>query len=566
MLTFEITYTGSSGDKHFEITLIDYPGEDLLEAMETLNFEARTPLEEQFKRTDYVLVAADPTQDLITPLSNDHKAVRRRQDALVQAIGQLFIKSRKSAKDKNNRRPPQIAVLITKSDIINKGQNVSIDDIIKKNKAFLKNLKQLSSSTVANCFPVSSCGSTIENAQGFALPPETPKPTGYEKLFDWLSREHFRAVHDKKIKRIIAIIVIPVVLIAVYCTWSKYRQSVQIANIKTGSIQQLLAAVPKSGPLSPDVSDALDKRMPDELDHIKTELGNGLSSDRLKELDDKLRKYEDIHGLRQLSEVKKLRDRIERQLDESLYNTIKAAQHTGKDTKTLEYISEYKRKFPSGIHKVEVDNIYKIIVGNQKSAARGRVRGIAISNRNGLASKAREIRNYLKSYGDDVDANDMRRAAEIAEGLASCNKLRIHLKGCGFSESKGKRYHRIKWINKGNEEVMTPYTSDGKRAASTFDWSKELESKDWDRVTIELWDLYHKNEMMASGQLDILEDLAQFDGSNHFKLQNEAPDYWQGVKAYVIIEVQWRKDQRWVPISPKDLKVYGRFIKPGGDW
>lgn len=559
-LSFELSYSSRYGGRQFHIAVLDYPGEDLLEAMETLNFEVRRQLEEQFERADYVLVVADPTQDLITPLTTDLVECRRRQDALVQAVGQLVRHRGQSSTSRRSRS--EIAILITKRDVLDGETEIRSEAIIKDNKSFIRNLSRFSSSR-PRCFLVTSCGETMSDANGHVLPPPAPQPAGYEPLFDWLSERHFWATNRRRSTLVVGLLLLFVLLVVGYTFWKKHQKEALIGTIERGPISEVMTRAGEVGPLAPQPATALDRRVEAELKRIKNELDGGPTGDRLKDLASEaklLRRLPPTAHARELDETVK---RIDGARDEALFNAIKAEQRTGNSKRLLELIGEYKREFPEGNHREAVELTYQQTLGEQRAAARGGVRAIPIANRESLAHKAKEIRNYLKSYADDQHATDMGKAASLAESLAASVSLRLRIKGCGFSEAKGKRYHEVRCLV--NDQARAQWESESKSASSTFDKAVDIAYADWNRVRTELWDLNWGNEKMAHSDLDVLRDLAAFDGKSRFML-TDTGDYWTGAEAYLIIEIQWQKDQGWSAIPVEDLQAYGRFIAPGRDW
>lgn len=562
-LTFELAYQSPYGQRHFNIALLDYPGEDLLEAIETLNFQERRLLAEQFEAARYVLVIADPTQDLITPLTTDHAEARRRQDALVQAVGQL-VRNRQG--NNSNRRDirPEIAVLVSKRDLLDGDGGTPTTAIIGANRAFLKNLSRLSSAR-PQCFLVSACGSTTVDANGRALPPSDPKPLGYEALFDWLGERHFWEKHGRVFKWSLGALAMIALLGAGYYLWQQQKQAELQSKIEKGSIQEVLDAVSTMEGLSFEAKSALDHRIDNELERINNEVGGGPTGDRLKELANEIVTLRKIPWSAHSRELNETRKRVDQAREEALFNAVKVARRGNAET-ALTLIAEYKQDFPNGSHREQIDTMYAEIAGEQKAAARGNIRAILVNNRESLASRAKGIRSYLKSYSDDPDAVDMERAAVVAENLSTSSQVRLRMKGCGFAVEKGERYHEVQWLINRQPLVNPRFKSDGKRTTSTFDQYKDVSFADWSRITIELWDLNYGDELMAQGGVDITRDLSQFDGKSHFSLPDEGPGYWVGTSAYVVFEVQWLKDQGWAAVPAEDLQAYGRFIQPGRDW
>ncbi len=559
-LTFELAYRSPYGERQFQIALLDYPGEDLLEAMETLDFEERRPLEEQFQRADFLLVVADPTQDLITPLTTDQVEARRRQDALVQAVGQLGWHRRQPGASR--RSQPEIAILISKCDMLDAEKATSAATIVQENKPFLKNLTRFSSSRLRH-FLVTACGETATDADGRSVPPATPRPAGYEELFNWLSERHFWAKNRRWLLVGAVAVLLAFLPFAVNHLRSCDQEEKLISTIEDRSLSEIITAVGEVRPLEGKPADALDRRVEAELARIEKELEGGPSGSRLKELASQMKQLADLPPTAYARKRDELAERIDGAREEALFNAIITVQRTG-DTANLQMlIAEYEHEFPTGNHRDQVAHISKRAIGEHQAAARSRVRAIPITNRESLASKAREIHNYLKSYADDPHAAEMDEAAGLAASLAASDTLGLRIKGCGFSKEKKKRYHEIRLLVNG--EPRATLESKAKSTESTFDRVVLLQSSEWTGIAVELWDLRFGNEKIAHSDLEILRDLSGFDGKNHFPL-TDTDGYWSEAEAYIVIEIQWQKDQGWSAIPRDGLQAYGRFIAPGRDW
>ena len=107
-LDFDLEYS----ERPFRVSILDYPGEDLRDAMETMDLESKELIFDRINRADCLLIMMDPYQDLRTTLNSNLLVAGRRQDALATAVSYLV----KYRTDKR-RILPLVAFVISKAEI-----------------------------------------------------------------------------------------------------------------------------------------------------------------------------------------------------------------------------------------------------------------------------------------------------------------------------------------------------------------------------------------------------------------------------------------------------------------
>jgi len=179
LLDFDVGYKGRT----FPLCLLEYPGEDLLAYMETLDEQNKEPILEHFSKADVVLLLLDPTQDLNTDLNADTGKAARRLDALAMAVGRIA-STRQAAK----LPEPVIGIVISKSDLLSDAAKARV---VSDNKVSLTNLAKYAQSADLPRFHLSSSGSISEDSQRGSIPefPRSPLPTGFDEVFDWLGSQ-----------------------------------------------------------------------------------------------------------------------------------------------------------------------------------------------------------------------------------------------------------------------------------------------------------------------------------------------------------------------------------------
>jgi GTPase SAR1 family protein len=558
-LEFELVYKKNI----FNVLFLDYPGEDLLEAMETLDYTTREAIQEHAFNSDYVIVIADPTQDLLTSLNNTSETItRRRQDALAQAIGQLT-----KEKFESEKPLPNVALVISKKDLFDSLENETIKDIEKNNDGFFKQLKNYSrQNNKLKKFKISACGSLDDSApESFPL---DPQPTGYNELFDWM--ENTASMHRtaKKLLRTVFILLLVAITTAGYFVWDSYNSQKNITVIEHSPVDEIADLLPENKKLESDALSSLDQRVAKELDVIEMELSVATTAEAYKRQEKKLAEWAAIRGHSYSQRIKELQSIVHDRRENALYSSINAAVRAGDSQNALGLISEYRQNFPSGRNLEAVENMEQSIADERRASLRGQVLSARVTDRNSLSAKIGAIRQYLTAFPDDPASIQIQSAIRLAEDLSAANDILLMVKECGYNERTGARRYEIRWIQGKNNEPTILFKQDNKKIShSTLSESMEISRNYWNQVRIEMWELNRlwRDSLVASYNLDILRDFYEFDESNRIFLKTENYDLGN-IGAWVKIQVQQRSVSGWQPVTSSDLEAYGKYILPGDGW
>lgn len=558
LLECELTYKGQP----FNVSLLDYPGEDFQAAMETLDFGAREEIRLHAAKAEYLLLVADPTQDLDTPVNvTVDRDKRRRQDALVQSVGYLFNDRRKSGDSL-----PNIAVVLSKADLLQLPALSDDQVLLQENRSFFDQIAKYSrTATRVPIFPVSVCGQQHPDSDR-VFPPDA-QPNGYDRLFDWMSNRDLAKRHGRKIGIGLAIAALACAIAVSIWLWLDHEATAFEHLLGQAPLEKVRDALARHDDLSEDARRALNARAEREMDTVESQIPLVTTDQAFQRLDDTLALLSAMQQLTQPRRLNELRGRIEGLREASLYASIAAAVRGDEDPLALKMIADYRQRFPTGAHLAEVTKLEGSIADERRSALRGQVQSVAVTDRAGLARKIGEIRQYLGTYPDDPDAERIRTGLRLAERLSAADSVRLVMTGCGFGAEAGERKHEIRWAAGRTDETAVLFRQEGSVAMSTFSAPMEIDHARWRPVRIQLWStpLLLPNSLMASAELSVLHDAQRFDGKQRVALPTNIYA-WDNVGAWVLIQLQLRGPGGWQDVPPAELEAYGRFVLPGEAW
>lgn len=565
-LDFELTYH----EQRYKMSLLDYPGEDLLAAMETLSFDAKELILDHILQADCLLILTDPSQDLICQLNTNPPAdSRRRQDALAQAAGYLLTHRHDSGKPY-----PLVAIGVSKSDII-ESSDIDFESIVQQNEVLLRKLsKYARSGTTPECFAVTACGVLQDNVDKKPNSyPENPKPSGYEEIFIWVAKELFKRRNLKTFKAV-ALSVVVIIILACGFTVHKSRANSQlIDSITKSSLSDLPKIVNRYRSLSAEPLASLDERISSEITRIEERATTSSSSSQLLQIIADLNLLSSINLNPYQKEVSNLVSQINERHENAIFGALRSAERAGNTQMALSLAAEYESQHPSGTRITEVKEIINRIGASRERDLRSAVRGFPISNRDSLRRKSIAIKNYLDSYPNSPNATEIRDSLLLAERLASSNDVRIVFGAIRYSDTVPERIHYIRFTNKVSELPSLKYDSKSARRMSTFDnLQLDLSYTDWSDVTIHLefeWKFFRhwSSPEVAKRTIHILRDLSYFDGRHHYYLENTGNSNYPSVGAWLTAEVQLKEAAgQWQSVSPNTLALYAKYIYPGTWW
>jgi len=564
-LDFDLTFSGRS----FRLSILDYPGEDLLRAMETMDFESKELIYEHICKADCLLIITDPTQDLNTELNPDVKATRRRQDALAQAIG-LLVKERET----RELPAPLVGVVVTKSDLLEANRGCDKKSVFNANRGLIKKLQAYARNRgTIPLFTVSACGA-ISSEDVSADPsteyPVDPKPHGYEKLFVWISTQTSlkRELRKYKTHLLYALALLFMVFVAgVFFVVQKNQGNRELMNaIRSSPVIELHPLLEARDTLSSEAQKNLDERLDRVFSTMDSQFAAATSADDLKRLQGEVSVSRDLPFNARKGDFENLLDSIERRMEDALFRAIESAVRSQSPDEALELIVDYRNEFPKGAHQAEVDSFANQLRDQKEKLMRDRARSVRISTRDSLARKVAATREYLKSFPDSPERSVMEQALKISGRLSSADEVRLVFRGCGFSGTEERR-HEVKWILDRKILEGLTFTCDEKRNRSTFEQKLEVPFAQWNGIHIQLWDLKNRNEIMANGRLNVLRDLQDFDGGE-FMMTPAADDAWINVKAWLKIDIELRSSGSggWSKVGKPEIDAYSKYIYPGDNW
>ena len=71
---------------------------------------------------------------------------------------------------------------------------------------------------------------------------------------------------------------------------------------------------------------------------------------------------------------------------------------------------------------------------------------------------------------------------------------------------------------------------------------------------------------MAEGEFSVLRDLVSWDGRRRVQLTRDSGGYWEGVSAWVTVQICLQADDGWKELDVVDLEAYGKYCVPGSGW
>ncbi len=621
---FELTYKNSA----FNIFFMDYPGEDIEDAIRSVDSSLQKNIQKHAINADFLLVVVDPTQDLRTEVTSvEEKDIRSRRDALLHSIGHL-----EKLRKQSNKKPFDIAIIISKADLLpglrssakiqssytgiwgvfyniilkkifgihsEKDDQLSSDaQHIKQNDEFFKKIIGYAKSKEAvEIFPISVCGyntedmSVIDSADKKPKKdrtedvdqkgtessstkkekrfPSNPKPTGYEKLFEWMQERNLL----KKSKPLFIVFLILLIALTAsivgYSFFTYYRTAAFLSFLEEAPIEDISTVLTQK-----DISRknkylrALDGRISREIEVIERQLSLASTDETHKRLEERISLLASVPQIAYSRHLQELHNKVENLREASLFASINAVVRTGDHQSSISLIAEYRKNFPYGSNIRAVENMEQRITDGRRAALRGQIHSILVNNQAGLAKKVGEIRKYLSVYPDDPNTEEIHAAFYVADLLSSADAVRLLVSGSGFSEtSAGNLRYEIRWTTGHTEESSLLFRQDTAASISLFAEFMEISNRDWGLIKVELWNIRRglRDRLMASDDFNIIRDAHLFNGGKRVPLKTNLSQ-WEEVNAWIRVQLQVRGTGGWQSITRDHLEAYGRFIIPGDEW
>ena len=558
VLNFELAVAAN----RFHVSLLDYPGEDLEEAFETLDFSARESLQQNLLEADCVLLLVDPVQDLKSALnaSIDPVLKRRRQDALAQAVA--YIVGRRSEAKKEH---PTIAMAITKSDLLGDGSPDAVQHVLEENRSLIEKLRNYARSRIDfKVFGISSSG-PVDPANPREYPAR-PDQAGFTRMFAWIARKaSSRATHRV---RIMAAIVVSAVLLVVVCVW--IAMGVRSDQRKRAFETAPLEGLPRPARMSGSVQQVLDTRIETEITAIRTTLQGSVARAELTDMLNDLAILADLNSS-QRKEAEGLRREVSDRLESSLIRLIRFAQESGEFEEALELVVEYYATVPAGQNRTQVEEIEKKIRGEQIAVARSRIRSARRPHgRQLLLARVQLIREYLALDRSIQEAarSETEAALAFSERLARAAQVKVSFKGCGFSSAIGVFKHQLR-VRKEEDELTLPSPVQSAHQ-STFERDCQIDTNGGKDVFVSLWELNFVNEEVAWRKLNLWQDAGFLDGRAEVPLPNvDDVKRWSKADGWFRAELFLPSSTGlggWQRVAYTELAAYRKYVCPGDFW
>lgn len=552
-LSLELTYEKTK----FQLSMLEYAGEDLLSAMETMDLQERENIKQNLIAADCMLLLLDPAQDLDTRLNDSDKSMTdRRQTALATAIG-YSIEERNRLDDGNQVKKPRIYPILTKSDLFEQSE---WDEITQNNENLLKRLREYAQdSKQIQVNPISACGRTSDKGVSF---PENPEPDGYDKLFKRIAKD-CRKKRTENLRKILLISLVIVALITV-TGLVLHNQAVEreAEIIKNGTCEEI------SDISDPDVS-LLDQRVEKEIKTFQSTLNNPNSTlKQLQDARDKLMCFRELRHHEYDSKLDEMLDQFNSIVGDRIFSNAKAAYDSGNKEKARDACVQYLETFPNGIHRQKVDKILEEIIDTEHKKYLNPIRAVKATSESRVRSKIEKIEEYRNRFPDmnGRDADVVDRAIKTARMLIHSDQVTLVFSSMKFDTEKrdvsllfyknppGRRIKDGKYLYKSEEEVNV----------ATFDKKVRLKKSDWSDLEVCLWDLEWGNEIMATRRINLYRDLFRLNGEG-VDLRSEK-NFSPKTKGSFKAQVQINSGRKPENLSKAQLQAYENFIHPGNKW
>jgi hypothetical protein len=548
-LDFQLRAAGKS----FDLSVLEYPGEDLLIGMESMNISNKELMFEKIDMSDCFILLLDPTQDLKTVInSNDKHATERRQNSLAQAIGHLTKK-----RIEKGALLPVIVVAISKADMLINEHGGTIEDVARDNETLLHQLGEYSREKIRNC-AISACGPLDQADLNSNNYPTSPQPEGYEKLFELIGHE--LSVRRNKRTFLVGISAIFLVVICFLGFWvvdyvnnSNFLE--QIAVTSVGDMGSLVNGKPE---ISIKAANLLDERVKKWFSSYNSQINNLPNWETLERTKIHLETLEHIEHHSFHIEIGKLLDRIEKLREEALYKAILTAKNSRKDDLCFSLAAEYFQYFPHGSHHGDVEGMLIEINQSKRKKMIYDIQSYKIASKSSIDSKILKINDFMDEFRNTTDhSQTMELATDFCKRLISANSISLNLTSCGSSDDE----HIIEVYK--NFNMVITHKSDLGHSTIHKAVTMTLE----DKLKVKFFDAdIFVHDLLAEQTYSLLDQLSSFDGKK--KILIKPTLYGDKYKPYFKAKLQLPSSGavQWQEVSEQQLTAYSQFIYPGDKW
>ena len=542
--------------KPLDLSVLEYPGEDLLTGMETMNINNKEIMFEKIDDADGFIMLLDPTQDLKTVInSNDKHTTVRRQNSLAQAIGDLT----KNRLERGDPRPV-IVVAISKADMLTNEPGGTIEDVARDNETLFHELGEYSRGKIRKC-AISACGPLEEADLNSNNYPTSPQPQGYEKLFAIIDHE----LSARRCKRIFlvglsAIFLVVICFLGYWCVGA-YGESVLHRQIRTTTIADMHVVVNPLPELSIENNKALDEIVAKEFFDCKNEIENGPNMEALERTKKRLEILEGIKHHSYRTKVSSLLIENENLREDALFKAIQAADSSGQGDLCSGLIVEYFQYFPNGIN---IDAVIKI-ERNIRITVEGKliadIQDYKITDTNAIESKVKKIEEFINTYGKNSQHKQtILLATNFSKSLTRADS--VLLKPTSFGSSY-------------EDAITLQFYKDGKQALpdqnakhhGTIEGTIQMALGGKLKVKFYSDDFWSPDDLLAEQTYVLLDQLSSFDGKKTIPINPRPDGYaYNGYFFRAKLQVRSSGAGQWKEVSEQELTAFGEFIHPGDKW
>lgn len=546
----------------FDITLLDFQGEEFRRAFHERDRERLEVLWKHLDDVDVLLLMLDPDVDLEESPDATHPELQRRRerlDAILQAVIDRCVERVKSG---GRTAAPNLAVLLSKCD-----RKPELRDEKSAERFLSERAPQLYErlktwAPQLRVFPVSAVGGIeqhIENGeateQARIVPPKNPQPFGYERIFTWISDCKLAPERRRRNVRLgmaLLLIALPFIAWFAQVRWRMHQ-------LRPGLPPTEIAAIDRDvlwpaagyqrhldGIVEPALA-ALRKRL-DDAPGMNEQLEIIAAAEALAEC---------RHSKHQ-EEASRLHADASRLRRQTMFNQAKEAfDHRQAD---FEVAAEtFLRTYPQGEDAIQVRDLQRTHAQDARAREREVVRKIPADESRFLAKKADAIATYLVRYEkEDPNAVEMRRAEKLARRLSTGATYTVRLRSCGIFATP--RDHSVKIFHKG-VALREPFDSNGDTSSSRWEGDDARFQIHWepgDELKTELWDHDLRDELAATESEKSPLSLHLLSGRRSLAFGPGWNSTYFREGPYVEFELEGFADDDW--------RVLGDWIYPGEKW
>lgn len=486
MLRYELRYAGFIS----ELTVVDYPGEEMRTAMHSLAPNSIAKFAETLREATHLLVLMDPLVDLRINADREgldveqERQLDQRLKAPINALLWCF-------SQEPEERPPHICLVITKADQIEgmldprRGEWLR-SKVLMKLKDRLEGLAQ----DEIGVFAISSVGAVtvVESVDedGQLSPHTVPgdadgvmEPLGYEGLFDWIFSRQLREMRRRKMA-VVAACTAVLLIVAAYIGWREFS-AIRALNDEHLPVIDRVTAFGRVWTTWGRT--AAHRFLGAELETLTARLAK---TNRFEECEPLLKDLDTLTTAADKGErehIETLKQRVAARQRELEFQGIKAMPvGPARENRLRLFVSTYPGSGEAKDAKLELDRTVDARMVKQRREVAANYPLLTLYD---FAAKATAMEKFVEEFGDKIsDREDILRAARVARRLADTNgQFQIVIRG--FSGLSEPRYHYLK-IAIGKDGNPIHFKENHKAKETTEETERTIKWKPGDAVRVEV--------------------------------------------------------------------------------